>query len=108
VGGVKCLLSLAFLPGWCISILLERVCHQVPGPIEDEATISVKVFGVKSDLSSFLYHAINISCGLIQDGGATELTRLIAREDFINVSHRESFRSCISNLKTVLQVYYTT
>jgi hypothetical protein len=40
------LLSLALLPDWCISILLKRVSHQVPGLTESGATVPVKVFEV--------------------------------------------------------------
>jgi hypothetical protein len=73
VGGVKCLLSLALLPDWCIYILLEHVSHWVPGLTESEATGPVKVSGVKPDLNGLLYHMVYISCGLIQDGDATEI-----------------------------------
>jgi hypothetical protein len=56
-----------------VYLLLEHLNHWVPGPTDSEATIPVKVFGVKSDLNSLLYHAIHISCGLIEDGSATEV-----------------------------------
>jgi hypothetical protein len=66
VGRVMCLLCLASPLDWCISLLLEHVSHQVPGLTESEATIPVKVLGVKPDLSSLLYHMVHISCCLIQ------------------------------------------
>jgi hypothetical protein len=73
VGGVKCLLSLALLLDWCISILLHYVCHQVPRLTECEATIPVKVAGVKLDLNNLLYHTVHISCCFIQDGECVEI-----------------------------------
>jgi hypothetical protein len=39
---------------------------------ESEATIPVKVFRVQLYLNSLLYYVIHISCGFIQEGGATE------------------------------------
>jgi hypothetical protein len=67
---VKCLLTLPLLPAWCISVLLQHICHQVPGLTECEACY---VAGVKLHLSSPLYHAVHISYCLIQNGDAAEI-----------------------------------
>jgi len=45
----------------------------MPGPAEGETSVPVKVSGMDSDLNRLLYHVVNITCGLIQDGAATEI-----------------------------------
>jgi hypothetical protein len=69
VGGIRCLLRLAFF--W-IGVSL-RLLHPVPGPNECEGTILVKVAGVKHYHSSLIYYAVHISHCFIQDGNAAEI-----------------------------------
>jgi hypothetical protein len=76
VGRVKCLLSLALHPDWCISVLIAHISHQVPGPNEREATVPVQVFWVQPDVNSLFHYVVHISCRLIQDEGATEISVL--------------------------------
>jgi hypothetical protein len=54
-------------------ISLQHIQHWVPGATQSEATVSIKVPGMKSDLDGFLYDPVHESSRLIHDGNTAEI-----------------------------------
>jgi hypothetical protein len=52
---------------------MQHIQHRVPGAAQSEATVSIKIPGVKPDLDGFLYDPIHESSHLIQDGNTVEI-----------------------------------
>jgi hypothetical protein len=52
---------------------MQHIKHWVPGAAQSEATVSVKIPGMKPDLDGFLYDPVHESSRLIQDGNTTEI-----------------------------------
>jgi hypothetical protein len=52
---------------------MQHIQHRVPGAAQSEATITIKIPGVKPDLDGFLYDPIHESSRLIQDGNTVEI-----------------------------------
>lgn len=54
VGGIKCLPCFALFLDWLMCILFQHISYWLPGVAEDEASIPIKVIGVKPDLGGLL------------------------------------------------------